>query len=401
MRLIHVTPYYAPAWAYGGVVRAVTGLARAQVAMGHEVHVLTTDALDPAARVPIVSETMDGVRVTRVRNRSLALRGALNVSTPVGLGTVAGHLIRDRGADVVHCHEFRTVENLRVSRVAAGLGVPLLVSPHGTLSYRTGRRLAKRAWDRAFGPRLARCFDGVVALTPAEAAEVNALWARLGVPIAADRIAVVPNGVAPGEFDRLPDGEAARRRWGLGDGPVLLFLGRLDERKGPARLVAAFAEIARSVPAARLLLAGPDGGALARLRADVVTRGLGGRVTFAGLLAHDARLQALAVADVFVLPAVGEGFSMAVLEALAAGVPVVVSPDCHFPEVETAGAGLVVEPTPGPLRGALAALVGDRERRAAMGRRGRELIRRHYTWPRVVARLDRVYEAVVVGRDRR
>jgi glycosyltransferase involved in cell wall biosynthesis len=113
------------------------------------------------------------------------------------------------------------------------------------------------------------------------------------------------------------------------------------------------------------------------------------------LLADEARLQALAAADLFVLPAVGEGFSMAVLEALASGVPVVVSPECHFPEVAPAGAGLVVEPAVAPLRDALRALLTDPERRATMGQHARELVRRHYTWSRVVAQLDEVYAGVV------
>src|SRR5690606_7488566 len=139
MNLLHVVPYYAPAWRYGGAVRAVTDLTRAQAAAGHRVCVLTTDALGPGQRVDALTETIDGVAVTRVRNRSAARRDRLTLAPPAGIAAAAERLIRDHAIDAVHCHELRTVENLRVAAVANRLGVPLLVSPHGTLPLDTGR----------------------------------------------------------------------------------------------------------------------------------------------------------------------------------------------------------------------------------------------------------------------
>ncbi len=107
MNILHVTPYYAPAYAFGGVTRAVEGMARALVRHGHTVTVLTTDALTPTERCTDPADEMrDGVRVLRARN--LFKRGTLNLSTPIGLRG----LLRDLTPDVIHCHEFRTVENL-------------------------------------------------------------------------------------------------------------------------------------------------------------------------------------------------------------------------------------------------------------------------------------------------
>ena len=89
MNLLHVIPYYAPAWAYGGSVRAATDLTRALVQAGHCVTVLTTDTLSPTARAPVLRETLDGVDVVRVRNLSNALRGRLNLASPLGMGRAA------------------------------------------------------------------------------------------------------------------------------------------------------------------------------------------------------------------------------------------------------------------------------------------------------------------------
>lgn len=398
MNLLHVAPYYAPAWRYGGTVRAVTDLTRAQAAAGHRVFVLTTDALGPGERAPAAREVIDGVDVTRIRNCCPVLRDRLNLSTPRGIAPAAGRLIREGAIDAVHCHELRTVENLLVAPVANRLGVPLVVSPHGTLPYDTGRGGVKRLWDRLFAARLLPRFDRVIALTAAEAADARALWSRWGATLPGEQISVVPNGVHLDDFANLPPGGPFRARWNLGDGPVVLFLGRLHERKGAQFLIPAFARALAAAPDARLVIAGPDEGMLAALQAQVRDLGLGERVVFTGLLSGDERLAALSAANLFALPAVGEGFSMAVLEAMACGLPVLLTPGCHFPEAEEAGAGVVVERAVEPLAGALADLLANADRRAAMGRTARALVERRYTWPQVVARLDDAYRAAIADR---
>jgi glycosyltransferase involved in cell wall biosynthesis len=394
VNLLHVIPYYAPAWTYGGSVRAAADLTCALVADGHSVYVLTTDTLSPVRRTPRRRETIGGVHVYRMRNLSNTLRGRLNLSTPTGIANVARHLIQDHAIDVVHCHELRTVENLRVAPVANALGVPVVVSPHGTLPYGTGRPIMKRLWDRVLGRRLLPRFDRVVALTANEAAEAKAVWTGCHLTLPDDRVSIVPNGVHPQEFASLPPRELFRTQWKLGDGPVVLFLGRLHERKGLHLLIPAFAEAVKAAPDARLVIAGPDEGMLATLKDQVNQFTLGGRVVFTGMLAGDEKLAALASADLFALPAVGEGFSMAVLEAMACGRPVLLTPGCNFPEVADAGAGVIVPREVGALNEALRTLLIDGERRVSMGQLARKLVEERFTWPQVVAQMVEVYRHV-------
>ena len=152
MRILHLTPYYRPAYAFGGVVRAVEGLATAQARQGHQVTVLTTDALDQSTRLAdATEETIDGVRVLRRPNVSTFLRGKFNLSTPRSMKKTAESLLP--AIDVLHVHEFRTVENLLVTPVALSLGIPIVLSPHGTLSHTTGRSHLKRLLGSAFWRR--------------------------------------------------------------------------------------------------------------------------------------------------------------------------------------------------------------------------------------------------------
>jgi glycosyltransferase involved in cell wall biosynthesis len=401
MIILHVVPYFAPAWAFGGVVRAVAGLARAQVDAGHEPIVLTTDALTRSTRLPQGATTVDGTSVLRVRNRSSAARSRLNLSTPVNFRAALDGLLERHAVEVVHCHELRTIETLHVARLPAPTAPARIVSPHGTLPYTSGRTVAKRAWDRLLAKQMLPAFDAVAALTPAEAGDARSLWARFQVPIDDAQIRIVPNGVDPAAFAGRPAREAARARWHLGNGPVVLFLGRLAERKGVDLLVQAFAEAARGRPDARLLIAGPDEGAGRQVRAAVARLGLSDRVTHAGLLSDDDRLAALAAADLFALPAIGEGLPVAALEALACGVPVLASPDCHLPDLETEGAGLVVARTPAAWAAALGQLVDDEARRDTMSTRARSLACRRYTWARVAAEMDAAYGVALTRRARR
>jgi len=385
MHILHVTPYYAPAYAFGGVVRAVEGLARALVVHGHRVTILTTDAHDLARRgEQPASETRDGVAIVRVPNRLYALR-RLNLSTPWGFGRRAATLLAD--VDAVHLHEFRTIENLLVAQQAERRGIPLALSPHGTLDPTTGRGGFKAWWDRLLSPALMRRIDVVVGLHEGETAMAQAFWRTANLDAT---FQTIPNGIDTNIARDAELGRAFRTRWRLGDGPVCLFLGRLHTRKGVEPLARAFMQL--DLPDARLVIAGPDEGLLATLKPLAETDR---RIILTGFLESDARLGALAAADCFALPATGEGLSMAMLEAAAAGLPLLLAPGCNFPQAEAAGARLIVEPRIEPLRQALAMLLKDGERRARMGAAAQTLVREQFAWPVIATQWERVYEGMM------
>lgn len=391
LHILHLTPYYAPAWPFGGVVSAVTALAAAQAAAGHQVTVLTTDALTHLGRIDQPREIIDGVRVIRCRNLLYAVRARLNFSTAFGMWGALGRLTPP--PDVIHTHELRTTENVILS--LRGGSTPVLLSPHGTLPYGTGRGGLKRGWDALVGRRLLRRIAHVAALTANEAAEATHLWATLGVPFPG--ATVIPNGVTPDteRNHRKLNVAKFRARFRLGSGRIVLFLGRLHERKGLQYLIPAFAHAVSEDSTARLLIVGPDDGMLATARRLVTAHGLSERVCFTGMLVGADKAEALAVASVFVLPAVGEGLSMAALEAMEEGLPIIVTPGCNLPEVEERGAGLLVEREIEPLAAAMRTLLGDPKRCREMGRRGQTWARAAFGWPSSVAQLEALYRGLI------
>lgn len=379
MHILHVSPYYAPAYAFGGVVSALEGLTQALVANGQTVTVLTTDALSLQAQIPIQDEMRAGVRVIRARNWLYPLR-SVNLSSPLGLARLAHDILPT--VDIVHLHEFRTVENQLIVPLALKANKPLILSPHGTLNPRTGRSQLKTLWDRLLSPRLVPHIEQVIALAQAEADDIQALWQSFG---ATAPISIIPNGVNPDDFANLPDTSAFRAQYGLGDAQVLLFMGRLQARKGVGLLVEAFKSA--NLSNTKLLIVGPDEGMLASLQAQANEA-----VIFTGYLSGEARLAALASADLFVLPAIGEGFSMAVLEAMVTGLPVLLSEGCNFPEAEQAQAGRIITAELAPLRTALQELCSQPDLLREMGQNARKLVLERYTWTSIAQATIQVYE---------
>lgn len=388
MRILHLTPYYKPAYAFGGVVRSVEGMATALVARGHEVTVLTTDAFDQKRRFDGArDETIDGVRVLRKPNVLPWLRGRLNLSTPRSLKRSADAI---RPAfDVLHLHEFRTLENLLVTPVARRHEKPIALSPHGTLNLSSGRGALKAGWDRLLSPAVAQRVNHVIALSQAERAEAEAIWRRFGRRQTPTNFSVIPNGVELGAFDAPALAVECRARYGLGAATTVLFMGRLQARKGVDRLIEAFK--AARVEDSRLLIVGPDEGMLPALEA---LAGGDPRIAFTGYLDGDARLGALAASDIFALPATGEGQPMAALEAMAAGMPVLLSPGCNLDEAAQYGAGFVVDATVEAFAEKLKLLLTAQVLRHDMGLRAGRLAEDRFSWRLVAERLEAVYQSL-------
>ena len=202
-------------------------------------------------------------------------------------------------------------------------------------------------------------------------------------------IVVCPNGIELSTF-----GEVSQMRAGINatkSKRSLLFLARLHPKKGLDLLVSAWAAISKQLRAGwRIVIAGPDElnhcsevQALAR-RLDVSAD-----LEFVGEVSGEAKLRCLAEADAFVLPSRSEGFSVAILEAMACKLPVLATTACNFPELAQNGGGWCVEANVDGIKQGLVSLLGTTDReRAQRGDAARSLVEAQYTWPRIAATID-------------
>lgn len=345
LRILHVTPYSAEAWAYGGIPRLVATLTRSLARRGHDVTVCTTDACDAANRLnghvnghdrlrPWPPETTPDRVVVRVfPNVSNRLAYHSQLFIPLGLG---GFLRQHAGSfDVAHLHACRNLPGMIAARHLSRANVPFVLAPNGTAPRIERHQGAKRAFDLVWGRRILRKAACVLAVSPAEVRQLRAC----GVPSSAIRL--VPNPVDVDEFTPPVARGAFRRRIGIGAAPLVLFLGKLTPRKRLDVLIDAFARLQPST--AHLVIAGNDMGGERRARAHARTRGIDRHTLFTGLLRGRDRLEALADADVLVYPSQDEIFGLVPLESLLAGTPVIVADDSGCGEViRSVGGGQVV-----------------------------------------------------------
>lgn len=298
-----------------------------------------------------------------------------------------------RAADGVHLHGLWEGSTAVAAETARQLGKPYLISAHGMLEpWALAKKRVKKLLYAALVEREnvagATCLH---ALTQAEAEQFIEFGAR-------SPIAIIPNAVeCPTDVDERM---FLREYPGLRGKRVVLFMARLHAKKGLDLLLEAWGSIAVRHPDATLVLAGPDSdGTEARLRAEVARAGLSESVVFAGMLRDGMKWSALAAAEGFVLPSFSEGLSVAVLEAMGMGLPVLVTRQCNLPEVRTHGAGWVTEPDADEVCGALKNLL-DRTpaENRAMGACGARLVQERYAWPVVARQMSEVYAWTLGGR---
>ncbi len=394
LRILHVTPYFADAWGYGGIPRVATVLARELGVRGHAVTVCTTDAADaaersPVAQLPSMSHRMwNCVDVHTFSNASNSLAYHLQCFLPRGLDTfLATHA---REFDIAHLHACRNLPVSLAARRLKAARVPYVLAPNGTAPRIERRRAAKWVYDMTVGRGDLRDAAAVLAVSESERAQLE----RYGVE--PSRIRVVPNPVDV--EDRSVPRSVFRARHALEERPVVLYLGKVTPRKRVDALVRAFGQLEK--PEARLVIAGNDMGAMGSVRNEVHCGGLTSQTIFAGLLRGNERFEALAAADVVAYPSSDEVFGLVAFEALLVGTPVVVAGDSGCGEiVAETGGGIVV--TVGDVAGLSAAIRSilsspkewRRRARVAAGR-----VRARFGGHVVAEKLDALYHELIAAR---
>ncbi len=376
MRVLQLTQRFPPA--LGGVENHVLNLASKLTESGVTTEVFTTDLLRD---IPLqrMGNGARGFPFSVRRFRALKV-----AEMPHGLGIVAPSMVHEvlsHPPDLIHAHAYGYFPTF-VGSVARMLReIPFVITSHSD----PGRpSLGKRLFDHVTPAFTLRAADRVIALTASEARYLEHLGVRR------DRIRIIPNGVNLGEFAIIRKGVLHGGRC------TILFVGRCyPEQKGLEYLIKAMSLLLKTVDA-HLNIAGEDWGGVSRIRSFARTLGIEGRVTIMGPLERDQLIRAYASADMLVLPSLFEPFGIVLLEAMAAGLPVVASRVGGIVEVvEDGKTGLLVEPgSPGEIAAALEHLISHPELRRAMGRRGREKVCL-YSWDMIAPRIKQVYEEIL------
>jgi glycosyltransferase involved in cell wall biosynthesis len=387
MRILMVSPHYVPAYHYGGALHVAHSLGKSLVSQGHEVRVCTTNLRNPTEdlAVPVDAPVMvDGVQVCyepTVLSRYWGFSPRL-----------ARRLWREsEWSDVVLVHFHYQFASLAAGWISRTRGKPYIIFSHGSLNT-YGLRARSRARKLCYLKLLEQKNFAAALFAAYHSAEEMDTSCRFG------RCRVVPNGIDPQLFNALPGKNYFRRRYNLEQALIYLFLGRIDAGKGLDLLLPAFKKLLQVSETAHLVLAGAnERGYEAQVRQQAQELGLASRITLTGLITGRDKLTALQDADVFVLPSRSEGLSIAMLEAMYMGLPVVVTDRVGlWRQVEKNRCGLVVPYDADSLSGALQRLAATPDRRA-LGQRGRQLVASGYTWDKIARQLVAEIEGALVS----
>jgi L-malate glycosyltransferase len=284
---------------------------------------------------------------------------------------------------VLHCHQYSPFVYGRVASIW-NPRLKIVYTEHGRLSE------ARPSWKRRLvNPWLSR-FDGSIVAVSHELRDY-----MIDARFPAGRVEVVHNGVEPAVVASGADRRRARQQLRLDERAfVVATVARLDPVKDLMTLLEAFAIVRQSVPSAQLLVIG-DGPERDRLAARAAQPDLAGSVHMTGYRPDVRAL--LPAADVYASSSISEGVSITILEAMAAGIPVIATAVGGTPEVFPEGAGGILVPSRDPerLAAAVASLALDQRLRVAMAAAGRHRLESSFTIDRMVDDYARMYRGLV------
>lgn len=384
MRILHVIPSLAAR--DGGPAKAAVEMCRELLRRGEHPEIYTTNAdgegyLDVPLGRPIA---VRGVYVTyfpinggHYYKFSWSMAAALRANVPL--------------YDVVHINSLYQFPSTIAAHYCRKYGVPYIVRPHGTLDPYLYQRhpLRKRIYETLVERRnLANA--AAVHFTSTEEMELaKSLDLRFRGVVAPLGLETTRNGPADSQAAAATRAEFAGKK-------IVLFMSRINFKKGLDILARAFGEVHRRRKDAHLVIAGPDNdGYSGTVRKCLKEAGVSDAVTFVGMVLNERKSALLSCADLFVLPSYSENFGIAVVEAMAAGLPVVISNRVNiWREIQEANAGLVVHTDPSELARAILELLDNSALARQLGERGCRLARTHFSWETAGDKLVDIYRRI-------
>jgi glycosyltransferase involved in cell wall biosynthesis len=369
---------------YGGPSYSVRRLWQSALSLGVNVTVHSTDSFQTreSADDRQLWQPLDCRQWPAVGIKALGYSGRMVDGVEDGL--VAGSSVISQHG--LWLHYGRVARNVGRSR-----SVPVIIHPHGMLE---PRALRNSSWKKQITGRLWE-FENLRSAACLRVTSKDELeWVRsFGLK---NPVALIPHGIDVENYESLPLRSEAEASLPLWKGRrILLSLSRVHPKKGLPVLLEAWGRLGREREDWLLVIGGPDQrGHLSELKQLVADRGLSESVLFAGPLFGDRKLAAYALAALFVLPSYSENFGVAVAEALAAGLPVVTTSGTPWKDLQERGCGWCAdagsaEHLAETLR---AALPVPKRELIEMGAKGREWMRRDFSWKRLAAQMVAVCE---------
>ena len=386
LNILHILENVSPR--YGGPGKACKEMCEVLARNGTKVTIFTTNRDYPKGQldVPINTEVdQRGYKIWYFPVQFLPYVFSLQMMNALRI-----HI---KDYDLVHIHGLYRFPTTIAAYYARKYCVPYIMRPHGCLDpflfYKSKNRIVKRVHEYlAEKPNL----------NNAMAVQYTSKEEMFLVPIKIRaKSLIIPLGLDLKEYENLPPFGRFRKKYNLEGKRLILHFGRINFKKGLDILVKAFAQIAGVRDDVYLVLAGPDNeGYIQKVEKWLIQEGIKNKTIFTGMLQGDDKLAVLQDADIFVLPSYSENFGIAVVEAMACGLPVVISNKVNiWREIQDAEAGLVTSCDADKVAEALRTLLDEESLRFRTGEAGKSLVSMKYNWDVVVNDIIGAYQSIV------
>jgi len=386
MKLLCVVPSYWPAFQFGGPIFSVHGLNKALVKKGIDVTVYTTNiGLD--GKIAVNQEVnIDGIKVNYFEvDRPYFYCYSLPL-----LKTIKREI---KNYDLIHIHSVYLFPTLIAAHYARKFKVPYIITPRGLLAkdaIEFKSRIKKKAYIRFIENKNVKNAELLHFTTEGEKNKTLAAGLQFKDSV------VIPNGVDLKDIVQISHLESIRGKYPeLKDKVFLLFLGRIDKKKGLDLLICSYEELIKKRSDIHLIIAGPESNYEKNIKLWIKEKKLEKHITFTGFVLDDEKAKLFLESDIFVLPSYYESFGISVIEAMYYGLPVVITDRVEiYDEVKKYNAGIIIKTNSDELLNSLSILVENARLRKTLGEQGKALVREKYLWNNVVDEMIDTYKNI-------
>jgi glycosyltransferase involved in cell wall biosynthesis len=387
MKILHLITTLSPR--YGGPVPVCKEMCHSLAQIGEDVTIYTTNLDFPNGRLDVPLNTpvnQDGYKVWYF---------PVQFSSYIVSWQLAKALRKNtKQFDLVHIHGLYRFPQAVAAFFARKYNIPYIIMVHGSLdpflfNKKKNRRL-KRFYETLIENRNLNKATAIHFTTEEEMRLVEPL--KLKAPGI-----VIPNGLDANKYVNLPSYGKFRDKYNLNNTKIILHFGRINFKKGLDILVKAFAQVAHKQDDVRLVIAGPDNEDFGvEVRKWLTQENVSSKAIFTGMLQGNEALEVLRDADIFALPSYTENFGMAVVEAMACGLPVVISNKVNiWREIDEAKVGLVTSCDVDEVAVSFLKLLNDENERNRLGEAGKIFVKQSYSWDSIIKKLLLSYKEIV------
>jgi len=374
-----LSPYFYPV--IGGVETYVLELSRELVSKGHEVFVFTSNkTMNGKYNVFPEYEENEGIKIIRFTVYPLTrgvefwfnfIEKLLEIKPDIVHGHKIGFSMNDVCAYVC--------KRKRIPSVATTHGVPFISDVHK-------EPFLRNIYLKSIPRRTVKFFDQIIALSIVELPWLHSS----GIPD--EKIHIIPGGVSRRIFEEKFFPEEFREKYGI-ESEMILYLGRLDEKKGIDHLIRAAPLLIDEFPDLKIVIAGPDCGVMGKLKKIAHESRVEKNIIFTGPLSEKDKYNAIASSEALILPSSFEAQGLVLLEAQALGIPVVATKQGGIPYfIKDGENGILIEyGKPRQIASALRKILKDKGLARKLGETGK-CFAKEFTWDRIAERILSVYE---------